>query len=213
MKSNLIFIGAPGSGKGTQSEVLSKKFDYIHISTGDLLRTEISKGTDLGRNVKSVMDKGNLVSDDLVIKLLKANLDFKKNKYIFDGFPRNIDQAKTLVDDVLVGQNFRVVYFKINEEKLIERLANRRSCSTCGKIYNLLSNKPKVEGVCDSCGSRDLRLRDDDKSDVVKNRLKVFNSTVNPMIDYFSSIGGWIEVGAELDVDLITNKIVEGLLT
>jgi adenylate kinase len=213
MKSNLIFVGAPGSGKGTQSEVLSKRFDYIHISTGDLLRSEISKGTELGKNVKSVMDKGNLVSDDLVIKLLKANLDFSENKYIFDGFPRNLDQAKTLVTDVLSGQSFKVVYFKINEEKLIERLANRRSCSVCGKIYNLISNRPKNDGVCDSCGSKDLKLRDDDKADVVKNRLNVFNSTINPMVDYFSRLGGWIEVSAELDVDLITNKIVDGLLS
>ena len=152
MKSHLIFIGAPGSGKGTQAARLVSERGLKHISTGDMLRSEIAKQSHLGLEVKKVMDEGRLVSDDLVIRLLQSNIDLLQSQYIFDGYPRNIAQAMTLDKDVIQGAPSIAVYFDINLSKLVERLTNRRTCKNCGAIYNILSKKPKLMGVCDQCG-------------------------------------------------------------
>ncbi|WP_408098187.1 adenylate kinase [Peredibacter sp. HCB2-198] len=207
MKSHLIFIGAPGSGKGTQANKFVADRNFKHISTGDLLRSEISKMSPLGLEVKKVMDEGKLVSDDLVIRLLQANINLTASQYIFDGYPRNLAQAQTLDKEVLKGAPSLAVYFEINMTKLVERLTNRRTCKNCGAIYNLISKKPKVMGVCDQCGGTDLQQRADDKEDVIKNRLTVFQDTINPVLKYYQDLGRLMKVDAEGSVDEIYNMI------
>lgn len=206
MKSHLIFIGAPGSGKGTQASRFVAE-GLKHISTGDLLRGEIAKGTALGLEVKKVMDSGALVSDDLVIRLLQANIDLVGSQYIFDGYPRNIAQAQTLDKEVLKSAPSTAVYFDIDMGKLVERLTNRRTCKTCGAIYNLISTKPKITGVCDKCGGTDLVQRADDKEEVISNRLKVFQDTVNPVLKYYQDLGRLMRVDAEQSPDAIFKQI------
>ena len=206
MKSHLIFIGAPGSGKGTQAAKLVSLIGYKHVSTGDLLRSEIAKKSVLGLEVKKVMDEGKLVSDELVIKLLQANVNLDQ-PHIFDGYPRNIAQAKTLDAQVLKGAISKAVYFEIDIARLIERLTNRRTCKSCGSIYNLISKKPKVMGVCDQCGSTELVQRADDKEEVITNRLTVFKDTVDPVLDYYQDLGRLIKVDAEASEDEIFKRI------
>jgi adenylate kinase len=207
MKSHLIFIGAPGSGKGTQASNLVSKRNFKHVSTGDLLRSEISKQSALGLEVKKVMDDGQLVSDDLVIRLLQANIDLATSQYIFDGYPRNIAQAQTLDNEVLKGSTSIAVYFDIDMQKLVERLTNRRTCKDCGAIYNLISKMPKVTGVCDQCGGTNLVQRADDKEEVNKNRLQVFQDTVNPVLKYYQDLGRLMKVDAEKSETEIYNQI------
>lgn len=208
MKSHLILIGAPGSGKGTQASKLVTEKGFKHISTGDLLRSEISKQSGLGLEVKKVMDEGKLVSDELVIRLLQANINLEQSNYIFDGYPRNLAQAQTLDRDVLKGSPSVAVYFEINTGKLVERLTNRRTCKNCGAIYNLISKTPKIMGVCDQCGGSDLVQRADDKEEVIINRLQVFKETIDPVINYYQDLGRLIKVDAEASVDEIFNKIL-----
>jgi adenylate kinase len=207
MKSHLIFIGAPGSGKGTQASRLVSQRGFKHISTGDLLRSEISKQSPLGLEVKKVMDEGKLVSDDLVIRLLQANINLNQSQYIFDGYPRNLAQAQTLDDEVLKGSPSLAVYFDLDMTKLIARLTNRRTCKGCGAIYNLISKMPKVMGVCDMCGGDDLVQRADDREEVITNRLKVFKDTVDPVIKYYQDHGRLMKVDAEGSIDGIFNQI------
>ncbi len=206
-KSHLIFIGAPGSGKGTQSNKFVSDRGFKHISTGDLLRAEIAKQSALGIEVKKVMDAGQLVSDELVIRLLQANVDLNASQYIFDGYPRNLAQAQTLDKEVLKGSPSLAVYFEIDVARLVERLTNRRTCANCGAIYNLVSKKPKITGTCDQCGGTDLKQRADDKEDVIKNRLQVFQDTVSPVLKYYQDLGRLIKVDAEQSPDVIFNLI------
>lgn len=207
MKSHLIFIGAPGSGKGTQASKFVSERNFKHISTGDLLRSEIAKQSPLGLEVKKVMDEGKLVSDDLVIRLLQANVNLTSSQYIFDGYPRNLAQAQTLDKEVLKGSPSIAVYFEINMARLVERLTNRRTCKNCGAIYNLISKTPKIMGVCDTCGSTDLVQRADDKEEVITNRLKVFTDTIDPVLKYYQDLGRLMKVDAESSVDDIFNQI------
>lgn len=211
MKSHLIFIGAPGSGKGTQAVKFVAERAFKHISTGDLLRSEIAKKSDLGLEVKKVMDEGKLVSDELVIKLLQTNIDLASSQYIFDGYPRNIAQAETLDKEVLKGVPSVAVYFDINMSRLVERLTNRRTCKDCGAIYNLISKKPKIMGKCDQCGGTALIQRADDKEDVITNRLKVFEDTVSPVLKYYQDLGRLIKVDAEKSpediFELVSSKV------
>ncbi len=207
MKSHLIFIGAPGSGKGTQASKFVAGKGFKHISTGDLLRAEVLKKSALGLEVKMVMDEGKLVSDELVIRLLQANIDLAASQYIFDGYPRNLAQAQTLDKEVLKGGPSISVYFEIDMTKLVERLTNRRTCGNCGAIYNLISKKPKITGTCDQCGSTNLIQRADDKEEVIKNRLQVFQDTVSPVLKYYQDLGRLLKVDAEKFPDEIFNMI------
>ncbi len=207
MKSHLIFIGAPGSGKGTQASRFVADKSFKHISTGDLLRSEIAKGSDLGKEVKQVMDSGALVSDALVIRLLQANVNLTSSQYIFDGYPRNLAQSQTLDKEVLKGSPSTAVYFEIDMKKLVDRLTNRRTCKSCGAIYNLLSKKPKISGVCDQCGGTNLVQRADDKEDVIQNRLQVFQDSISPVLKYYQDLGRLMKVNAEQAPDAIFDQI------
>lgn len=206
MKKNLVFIGAPGSGKGTQSAKLVEGVGYSHVSTGNLLRDEIAKESDLGNKVKSVMEAGQLVSDDLVVELLKANLNLGSNSYIFDGYPRNIDQAKTL-DQILGGADYSAVYFKLDTEDLVNRITKRRTTKDGKYIYNLDTKKPKVDGICDVTGEK-LIHRDDDKEEVIRKRMDVFDATVGPVIEFYSKKGNLVELNADQGVEEIYKELI-----
>jgi adenylate kinase len=198
MKPHLIILGAPGSGKGTQAAKLVEK-GYKHVSTGDLLRSEIAKGTELGQKVSGIISRGDLVDDSTVMALLKANCDVDKVSYIFDGFPRNIAQAEMLEAELLQGRKTLAVYFKIDLGILIDRVVNRRTCGSCGEIYNLATKPPSVPNVCDKCGATDsLKQRKDDTQEVVSNRLKIFADTVNPMLAFYKSKKALVEIDASL---------------
>jgi adenylate kinase len=189
MKAQLILLGAPGSGKGTQAAKLVSELGYKHISTGDLLRNEIAKESDLGKKVQGIMARGELVDDDTVLELLNTNCDLSSGSYIFDGFPRNIDQAKALDGEVIKDIAHKAIYFDIDLDILAKRLVNRRTCSDCGEIYNLLSKAPKTEGVCDKCNGVNLKQRKDDNEESVKTRLGVFKSTIDPVLSYYEEKG------------------------
>ena len=204
---NLILLGAPGSGKGTQSAKLVEGMGYKHVSTGNLLREEISKESALGLKVKEIMKTGQLVSDDLVAELLVSNLDLDNCSYIFDGYPRNEDQSKTL-DDILRGHKVIAVYLKLDTDILVERLKSRRMTKDGKYIYNLITNPPKTNGVCDVTGE-DLIQREDDKEEVVRKRMEVFNNTINPVLDFYSKKGLLFEVDASESLVDIYNKLVE----
>jgi adenylate kinase len=202
MKPQLILLGAPGSGKGTQSARLVSDFGYSHVSTGDLLRGEIAKGSELGQRVKAIMDSGALVDDATVLELLNANCELGTSSYIFDGFPRNLDQARALDDVVLKGANSKAIYFDIDLEVLVNRITNRRIAPKSGRIYNLLTNPPKVSGKCDESGE-DLIHRADDNEETVRNRINVFKDAIDPVIDYYSKKGVLHKVDASAGFDEI----------
>jgi len=187
----LIILGAPGSGKGSQCKWITKDYNVPHISTGDIFRKNIKEGTELGKKAKEYMDKGALVPDELVIDLLKSRLDEKDcvdNGFLLDGFPRTLEQAKAL-DEYLSSKNItldKVINLEVPDEEIMSRALNRRTCSNpdCKEIYNLKDNPPKVEGICDKCGST-LFVREDDNEGTVSNRLKVYHSQTEPLIEYY----------------------------
>ncbi|HHA18178.1 MAG TPA: adenylate kinase, partial [Methylophaga sp.] len=183
-----VLLGAPGSGKGTQGVVLSKKYTIPQISTGDLLRAAVSAGTELGKKAKSAMDAGALVSDGIVIGLIRERLSESdaQNGYILDGFPRNIPQAEAL-DDMLskLGQPLQgVILLDVAFEELLQRLTGRRTCKDCGAIYNIHLSPSKVEGHCDACNG-ELFQRADDNEETISNRLKVYEDQTAPLVGYY----------------------------
>lgn len=206
-KPNIILLGAPGSGKGTQASVLTSKYGYSHISTGDLLRKEIAEKSELGVRVQEIMDRGDLVDDGTVLELLKKNCNLSSNIYIFDGFPRNLEQSKLLDEHVLGEANVCALYFHIDLDELVQRLVNRRTCKDCGAIYNLLTKPPQTEGVCDSCKGTNLQQRKDDNEESVRNRLEVFKSTIGPMLEYYETKGVLKQIDASQDRDIVTKEI------
>lgn len=188
----LILLGAPGSGKGTQATVLSEKLNIPHISTGDIFRSNIKSGTELGKKAKEYIDKGALVPDELTIDIIKDRLkqDDCKNGFILDGFPRTIPQADFL-DEALIGMGIKLdaaLNIHVDDKEIIKRLSSRRVCPNCGASYHLLYKPTKVDGVCDSCKSGVVQ-RDDDKEDTVLNRLKTYHSQTEPLIEYYNKKG------------------------
>ncbi|EPZ52330.1 putative adenylate kinase [Bacteriovorax sp. BAL6_X] len=206
MAPQLILIGAPGSGKGTQAKNIVSELGYKHVSTGDLLRAEVAKGSDLGRKIKAVMDSGELVSDELVLDLLKANCAVEKSTYIFDGYPRNLVQAKDLDSALLGGVKSKAIYFDIALDTLVDRIVNRRVAPGSGEIYNLKTKPPKVEGKCDVSGE-DLVHRKDDNEDTVRTRMKVFTDNIEPVLEYYEAQGRLVRVDATNGLDEIFEEI------
>lgn len=184
----LILLGPPGAGKGVQAELLSRKFNIPSIASGDILREEVKMRTALGKKAKEYMDKGKLVPDEIVIKIIKERLkkEDAKEGFLLDGFPRTVSQASAL-DEALKELGLKlsaVINMDTPEGVTIRRLSSRRTCYDCGKIYNLITMPPKVEGICDDCQGR-LYLRDDDKEEVIKRRLKVYQRQTHPLIEYY----------------------------
>lgn len=204
-KKNLIFVGAPGAGKGTFSAMLLENHPMAHISTGDLLRDEVKRDTELGREAAGLMKEGKLVPDEIIAGMVRARLAQPdcENGFILDGFPRTIRQAELLEEALAsLGKSLdRVVYFKVDDDTILKRLTARLNCKKCGKIYNKLFMPPTVEGVCDACGDT-LYQRPDDSLDTAKARLEVFYKQTSPLIDYYRDRGLLFEI-TELDKDKI----------
>ena len=191
-KINLILLGAPGAGKGTQAELVSERYGIPAISTGQIIREEIASGSELGQRTKAYTENGQLVPDAVVIDIIKARLakDDCANGFILDGFPRTIPQADRL-DAVLAELGTKIdcaVYLKVEDSELIERLTARLNCRGCDAIYNKRFMPPKVEGICDKCGS-ELFQRPDDSLETAKSRLAVFHKQTQPLIDYYEKLG------------------------
>ena len=181
-----VFLGPPGAGKGTLAGEVAKEYGMVHISTGDLFREAIKAGTELGKKIKSVIESGALVSDDLTIALLKERLDKKDwtdRGFILDGFPRTIAQADALSSIVSLD---RVINLDISDEEVVVRLCGRRICSKCGQSFHIKFMKPQKEGVCDSCASP-LIARPDDAEEAIKKRLDAYNKQTQPLIDYYKN--------------------------
>ena len=180
----LVLIGAPAAGKGTQARKIIEKFKLAYISTGDMLREQIEKGTELGNQVKSIMASGGLVSDDLIIAIVEDRIkaDDCKNGFILDGFPRTVVQAKKL--DELIGSIDKAVYINASDDVLLERLTARETCPKCGATFNKISLPPKTPGICDVCGEK-LTQRKDDTIEAGKARLKTYHEQSEPLVEYY----------------------------
>ena len=200
---NIIFVGPQGSGKGTQAEIISEKLKIAHISTGDLLRNVTG---DLKDEVRSYIDKGNLIPDDLMLKILNKRVSEEgcRNGFILDGYPRNLAQAKTL--DTMIDID-KVIEIHITDEESVRRISGRRICKKCGKIYNVNSSpKPKVEGVCDVDGS-ELYQREDDNEEALRKRLKIYHEETEPILKHYDSI----RIDGNQDIERVTKEILEVL--
>ncbi|MCA9465380.1 MAG: adenylate kinase [Nitrospira sp.] len=186
----LIFLGPPGVGKGTQAELLAKKYSIPKLSTGDLLRDAVRNKTPLGVEAKGFMDRGELVPDQVVIGLVREKLESREceNGFILDGFPRTVpqaDQLTSILKSRAAGLD-RVIYFWIPKEEIVTRISGRRSCPKCKSVYHIHSVPPKNEGICDGCGA-ELTQRMDDKPDTVESRLSVYQEQTAPLIEYYKS--------------------------
>ena len=185
---NIIFFGAPGAGKGTQAEIVSKKLGIPTVSTGNMIREAIKNGTDMGKSAKSYIDAGSLVPDEVVIGIIKDRLDKDdcENGFILDGFPRTIPQAEALEK---MGVKIDVVLnIEVSDDAIIRRMSGRRTCLKCGATYHVDYNPSKTEGICDNCGA-ELTIRKDDDPEVVKNRLTVYHNETEPLKDFYSKKG------------------------
>ena len=207
----IIMLGAPGAGKGTQAKMIAEQYMVPHISTGDIFRANIKEGTELGKQAKEYMDKGQLVPDSLTVNLLldRVAKDDCKNGYVLDGFPRTIPQAEVL-DEALskLGENIDyAIDVDVPDENIINRMSGRRACVTCGATYHLKHIPPKKEGICDKCGS-ELILRDDDKPETVKKRLDVDHEQTQPLIDYYTNKGILKQVDGTKDMLEVFGDIV-----
>lgn len=211
----LIFLGAPGSGKGTQAKRLLSDRKWPQLSTGDMFRAAIKDGTPIGLKAKSFMDAGNLVPDDVVVGVVEERIKASDCAagFILDGFPRTIPQAEAL-DRMLVraGRKVdRVIQFEVPEVELVERLTGRRTCSKCGAVFHVKANPPKVEGICDVCGAKALIQRDDDKLEVVQNRFNVYRQQTAPLVDYYGRSGNLRAVNAFQHPDRVYEALLKNL--
>lgn len=208
----IIMLGAPGAGKGTQAKQIADKYGIPHISTGDIFRSNIKSGTELGMEAKKYMDQGQLVPDELTVKILLdrvANEDCK-NGYVLDGFPRTIPQA-TVLENALNDLNESIDFaidVAVADEVIINRMSGRRACVACGATYHIVNIPPAVEGICDRCNS-ELILRDDDQEETVKNRLKVYHDQTQPLIDFYTQRNVLHAVDGTLSLNEVFDKIIE----
>lgn len=198
-KMKLIFLGAPGAGKGTQAAKMAEKFGLDHIASGDLFREAASSGTELGNLAKSYMEKGLLVPDDVTIKLILERISKlgPGQGFILDGFPRTRKQAEALEGAVEID---KAVYIQVSKEELVRRLSSRWLCRSCQTPYNVLSNPPKTPGKCDLCGG-ELFQREDDKEETVRKRIEVYTEQTAPLLDFYAQKGKLIQVDGEKGVE------------
>ncbi len=208
----IIMLGAPGAGKGTQAKLIAEKYGIPHVSTGDIFRANIKEGTELGKEAKGYMDKGQLVPDDLTVRILldRVSKEDCKNGYVLDGFPRTIPQAEVLDTEVAkLGESIDyAIDVNVPDENIIRRMGGRRACLKCGATYHVEHIPPKKEGICDKGGS-ELVLRDDDKPETVMKRLEVYHKQTQPLIDYYSRQNILRTVDGTQDMETVFSDIVK----
>jgi len=206
----MVLLGPPGAGKGTQAVMLSERLGYLHLSTGDILRENVKRATEVGKKARSFMEKGELVPDDIVIEMMldKIKADAKGKDFILDGFPRTIYQAKKIDGELeALGLPIAlVVYFKTSEKVAVFRLTGRRLCKDCGANYHIINMPPEKEGVCDKCGEG-LYQRKDDNEETIKKRLEVFSAQTKGLIDYYRHRKILKEISGDLDADVVYKEL------
>ncbi len=210
----LVFLGAPGAGKGTQAAIVSQKLNLAHIASGDLFRQAVSKGTELGKLAKSYMEKGELVPDEVTISMISERLNEPdcKSGCIFDGFPRTLDQAKAL-DRTLAEHKKaidRVISIDVVSEELLKRLGGRWTCRQCQAVYHEIASPPKVSGKCDKCGG-ELYQRADDNEQTIRERLKVYFTQTAPLLDYYRATGKLVNVDGHAGIEDVTRQIIKSV--
>lgn len=210
----LVFLGAPGAGKGTQAAVIADKLSVAHIASGDLFRQAVEKGTELGKSVKAYMDKGALVPDDVTIQIISERLNEPdcKNGCVFDGFPRTIEQAKAL-DKMMASRGHvidKAIFIEVQEVVLLKRLTGRWICRDCQAPYHEVNSPPKVAGKCDKCGG-ELYQRSDDTEETIKERLKVYFAQTAPLLNYYKATGKLAAIDGNRDIREVSKEIIEAL--
>lgn len=208
---NLILLGPPGCGKGTQAKRLEETFGIIQLSTGDMLRAEVSAGSEVGQEAGALMKAGKLVPDDMIIRIINTRLDQAdcQNGFILDGFPRTLPQAQAL-DQMLSEKELKldhVVSIDVADENIVDRICGRFSCAKCGAPYHDTFKQPKVEGVCDECGSTEFSRRADDNAETVKNRLSAYHSQTAPIIEHYDAQGLVRRIDGTGEIDEITERL------
>lgn len=208
---NVILLGPPGAGKGTQAKRLEKKYNLVQLSTGDMLRAAVASGSELGRKAKSIMDAGHLVPDDLMVAMISDRIDQPDcaNGFILDGFPRTTAQAEAL-DAMLAEKGLKldsVIEMKVNDEVLVDRITGRYTCAKCGAGYHDRYQKPRVAGVCDSCGGTEFKRRADDNEATVRTRLEAYHAQTAPILPYYEAKGILKSVDGMAGIDEVTEQI------
>ncbi|KCV81007.1 adenylate kinase [Actibacterium atlanticum] len=212
---NVILLGPPGAGKGTQARILMDNHGLVQLSTGDLLRGAVAAGTDAGKAAKAVMESGGLVSDDIVIAIVNDRLDEPDTKagVIFDGFPRTVAQAGAL-DKLLADKGMSldsVISMEVDDNAMVERISGRYTCGNCGEGYHDTYKQPAKAGVCDSCGSTEFKRRADDNAETVAERLKAYHAETAPLIDYYNGTGKLASVDAMADITDVSQSMSRAL--
>ena len=207
MKAKVVLLGPPGCGKGTQAEKMGDDLGYVKLSTGDMLREAVRNQTELGLKAKTYMDAGGLVPNDLIIGLMKEKIE-GLDKIILDGFPRTVEQADALAEQVDIDIAINI---DVPDEELVSRLTQRRSCPECNAVYHLTNKPPAKEGICDKCGAA-LYQRDDDKEETVKNRLEVYRKNTFPLIEYYEKRGKLVTIPGVGDISEIYSAVKKSLL-
>jgi adenylate kinase len=212
---NLVLIGPPGVGKGTQAAMLNRQLGLVQLASGDVFRSEIASGTELGRGAKVFIDRGQLVPDDLTIGMMQARFttqEARTSGFVLDGFPRTVAQAEAL-DAKLASLGIaiaRVVSLEVGDEVVVERLSGRRVCEHCGEVFHIVYRPPKNFAVCDVCGN-DLIVRSDDKEETVRNRLRVFHEQTAPVLAYYEKGGRLHHVDGTKPAEDVFHSVIEGL--
>jgi len=226
---NLILLGPPGAGKGTQAKRLEGTRGLVQLATGDMLRAAVAQATEHGKQAKAVMERGDLVSDDIVVAIISERLDQPDldqpdldkpdldkpdgGGFVLDGFPRNVAQAEAL-DGMLQSKDMKldaVIEMKVEDEALVERISGRFACAKCGKTYHDRFDPPKTPGVCDACGSTEFVRRDDDNAETVRSRLQVYHRQTSPLVDYYGAQGKLETVDGMASMDEVTRQLEEVL--